>query len=218
MKKQLLFFATYLCISLTLSAQTISFTSPTLTTVEAGTTITVDYQYTIPADGYIYCAIELLWDWSWNATIASNELNPAPAGTDVTGSFDLMIPSDTQPAAALASPLNYKIKIELSDGAFNWQAGAYPSTEINITAPSLGIDDIIEPSLSIYPNPVSDILMIKNVKSSDYKSYSITDILGKTVYSVSNNETINSIDVSNLSKGLYFLHVGDLSPVKFIKK
>ena len=103
MKTKLFFIALF--ISNFLSAQTIEFTSAELTTAEIGSTITVDYKYTIAADGYIYCAIELLDDWAWSANVASAELTTAVAGTDVTGSFDLTIPEGTTPTADLTGNL-----------------------------------------------------------------------------------------------------------------
>jgi hypothetical protein len=132
MKKQLLFL--FLCVSMTLTgwAQSISFTSA-LTTAQVGSTVTVNYQYTIPANGFIYCAIELLNDWSWVSNVAIAQLDPAPAGTNVTGSFDLTIPNGTLPTSSLLSPQNYKIKIELKNSSYVWVAGAYPGTQIDIT-------------------------------------------------------------------------------------
>ena len=58
MKTKLLFIALF--ISSFLSAQSIEFTSAELTTAEIGSTVKVDYKYTIATDGYIYCAINLL--------------------------------------------------------------------------------------------------------------------------------------------------------------
>lgn len=115
------------------SAQSITFESPTLTNGLIGNTITVDYKYTIAADGYIYCAIELLDGWSWSANVANAELTTAVAGTDVTGSFELLIPDNITPTADLTGNLNYKIKIELKQNPTDWLAGAYPGDWINLT-------------------------------------------------------------------------------------
>ena len=119
-------------MTLTGWAQSISFTSA-LTTAQVGSTVTVNYQYTIPANGFIYCSIELLNDWSWVSNVAIAQLDPAPAGTNVTGSFDLTIPNGTLPTSSLLSPQNYKIKIELKNLSYVWVAGAYPGTQIDIT-------------------------------------------------------------------------------------
>ena len=69
------------------------------------------------------------------------ELNPAVAGTDFTGSFTFTIPESTTPTSDLTGNLNYKIKIELKDASFNYLAGEFPATQINITSSNLSVDD-----------------------------------------------------------------------------
>jgi len=78
-----------------------------------------------------------------------------------------------------------------------------------------------ESNISLYPNPTSNIL---NVKSDEDLTgdISILDITGKLVYSQSviNSKLVN-IDVSSLTKGLYFITLtnGDtMSSAKFIVK
>ena len=67
-------------------------------------------------------------------------------------------------------------------------------------------------SKSISPNPVSSVLNIST--SLNTKTYKVVNMLGKTVLDV--NAT-GSLDVSNLSQGLYFL-VTDAGIAKFVKK
>ncbi|WP_303317038.1 T9SS type A sorting domain-containing protein [Flavivirga abyssicola] len=64
----------------------------------------------------------------------------------------------------------------------------------------------------IYPNPVSTVMTIsKNVKT---KTYKVVNIVGSTVKEV---EASGSMDVSDLSGGVYFL-VTDSGIAKFVKK
>lgn len=74
-------------------------------------------------------------------------------------------------------------------------------------------------NISIYPNPVNDIL---NVLSPDFEleSVTITDINGRIVKNVNANNTRKEINVSDLNSGVYFVNVNtvDGSVVKkFIK-
>ncbi|MDB4183292.1 T9SS type A sorting domain-containing protein, partial [Flavobacteriaceae bacterium] len=65
-----------------------------------------------------------------------------------------------------------------------------------------------------YPNPVKNMLTIDRLVVKDVVIYSI---LGKAVLKMSNQ---NTIDVSSLSKGVYFIKVSDginSSTKKFIK-
>ncbi len=69
-------------------------------------------------------------------------------------------------------------------------------------------------STTIYPNPVRNILTIDGVIVKDVVIYSIC---GKEVLNISNQ---NNVDVSSLSKGIYFIKVSDginSSTKKFIK-
>lgn len=64
-------------------------------------------------------------------------------------------------------------------------------------------------SLSIYPNPTTGILKIKN--QDNFKlSITITDLLGNNV-AIDQNITNNSIDISNLSPGMYYIQLTDVN-------
>ncbi|SDT96658.1 Por secretion system C-terminal sorting domain-containing protein [Polaribacter sp. Hel1_33_78] len=121
------------------NAQSISFTSATLTKGLVGNTIQVDYEYTVGSAGYIYCSIEnQQQNWTAISTVASAELNPAPAGTSVTGSFSLVIPTSTVPFYNLPNGSDgvqtvYRIKITLSDSSFNYLDGKFPGDWIQLT-------------------------------------------------------------------------------------
>ena len=76
-------------------------------------------------------------------------------------------------------------------------------------------ENIKNEGLQIFPNPVSDIVYIDG--SSSQLKIVVFDILGKQVLNKSNTNTIN---VSLLSKGVYFIKVSDginSSTKKFIK-
>tara|TARA_B100001059_G_scaffold16402_1_gene13478 strand:- start:136 stop:1290 length:1155 start_codon:yes stop_codon:yes gene_type:complete len=76
-----------------------------------------------------------------------------------------------------------------------------------------GTEDLSINSFSIYPNPTKEYL---NIDCSSLESVSIYNILGKELINNSNNR----INVSSLSKGVYFIKVSDginASTKKFIK-
>ncbi|WP_310379349.1 T9SS type A sorting domain-containing protein [Flavobacterium sp.] len=221
MKKQLLFLLLCATSSFNGWAQSVTITSVLTTSVAVGNVLKVDYKYTVAADSYIFCGINLLNDWTYISYVAGEGLNLAVAGTDVTGSFNITIPSGTTPTANLTGLQNYKISIEMKSlPTFTWIAGDYPATQLNFTS-TLGVDkkNLVN-GLSIYPNPVSDILKIANANNLTYASFSIVDVLGKTVvqYKALNND---AIDVSNLNSGVYILSVsseGEAKQFKFQKK
>jgi hypothetical protein len=217
MKTKLLFIA--LLMSTFLSAQSIEFTSAELSTAEIGTTITIDYKYTIAADGYIYCAINLLDEWTWTAEVVGIELANAVAGTDVTGSFDLTIPEGTAASVDLTGNLNYKINIELKQtpDQNTWLAGEYPATQINLTASTASVNDVhtVLEQVSIYPNPAKNSIQITNFSRLNNPSIKIFNLLGKEVLSTLNSSEI--VDVSSLVKGIYLLSIKTEKITKSIK-
>ena len=72
------------------------------------------------------------------------------------------------------------------------------------TCPTASVDDQNQLDISIYPNPTSDIVYI----DGNYSQLKVVvyDILGKA----SNEKSItNSIDISQLEKGVYILQLSD---------
>jgi hypothetical protein len=84
------------------------------------------------------------------------------------------------------------------------------------TDPTLSIDQFnpAQTSISMYPNPTNNVLKLSGL--TDTQSYTVYSLTGSIIKegSVSNNETIN---VQNLSNGLYFLKLESGSNFKFIK-
>lgn len=80
----------------------------------------------------------------------------------------------------------------------------------------LNINDLtVESNISIYPNPVNKTLYIKGIKGVG-KTISVFDTYGKRVLNFETNK--NKINVSNLSKGVYFLELNEKEYFRFIKK
>lgn len=86
----------------------------------------------------------------------------------------------------------------------------------------LGTDDFeFSKYLTVYPNPVNDLLKITSKQNIELRSMEIYNMIGQLVISVPNANGISSIDVTNLSTGNYFLKIVSnkgTSNVKFIKK
>lgn len=80
----------------------------------------------------------------------------------------------------------------------------------------VGISELENENVSIYPNPAQDYINI----SEDYISAKIYNINGSLVMDVLQNQT--QIDVSNLSSGVYFIQMntidGHVKQSKFVKK
>ena len=64
---------------------------------------------------------------------------------------------------------------------------------------TLGVNDVTKKSLSVYPNPVKDILHF----SEEVSNIRIVDISGRVVKQISGLE--KTLDVSKLAKGVYII-------------
>ncbi|MFL0096262.1 T9SS type A sorting domain-containing protein, partial [Tenacibaculum maritimum] len=85
------------------------------------------------------------------------------------------------------------------------------STNCNATA---GVDDIFTSKLSIYPNPVNDLLRITKNQHQDIKNVHIFNMVGQKILQT-DELTINC---SELSKGVYILKVESTDHKTGIKK
>ena len=97
-------------------------------------------------------------------------------------------------AAATQGVNYYRLKIVDHDATF-----AY-SKVVSVSLENLGH------FLTMYPNPVSEILTIKDMEIKKMEQVSIRDISGKTVYQ-SNEVSSGNIDVSRFTNGFYLVTV-----------
>lgn len=88
---------------------------------------------------------------------------------------------------------------------------------LNGTLPTPSFSDIS--TISIFPNPIKDILTIQNPLNISIEKMTITDLSGKKI--MEQNGTTNQINVSKLSEGMYLLQITSEeknSTTKFIKQ
>lgn len=134
------------------------------------------------------------------------------------------------------------IHYKITNGAHTWPGTAFSSAGTNqdinasveiwkflsqydinglMNCSSAGLDEeVLIPSLSVYPNPVENKLQIEGLQDlSDLDNLIITDLSGAILFT---SESVgNGIDVSELSSGLYMVHIkhslGEAS-IKFSKR
>jgi hypothetical protein len=85
----------------------------------------------------------------------------------------------------------------------NWSSKKDASANFSENC-TLGVPDSVLNTITVYPNPTSGIVHIDNALLEKVIVY---DVLGNTIKTVlfHNNTSTNSIDLSSLSKGTYFL-------------
>ncbi len=83
-----------------------------------------------------------------------------------------------------------------------------------------GIEEDNNSSISIYPNPVADLLFINTTTDVQIETFNFYDVAGQLVQ-VSTDNWVEGIDVSNLQGGTYFIEIrldnGVIFTEKFIK-
>jgi len=80
--------------------------------------------------------------------------------------------------------------------------------------PASSINEITLNTITVYPNPASNYIVLREVKKGLH--FSIIDLNGKEVL---NGLTEKQVDISNLEKGVYFIEIinDDRLIMKFIK-
>jgi surface protein len=73
-------------------------------------------------------------------------------------------------------------------------------------------------SIKLYPNPVLNVLNVKVDYNLINQPYNVVDGLGRVVFNGKLNDIETTINVEQLSKGIYYLKVSDKSAIKFIKE
>lgn len=72
---------------------------------------------------------------------------------------------------------------------------------------SVGINETELNNIKIFPNPTTDFINVNEVAQAT--SFQLSDLYGRTVLSVELVKGTNSIDVQNLSNGLYVFSIAD---------
>lgn len=84
---------------------------------------------------------------------------------------------------------------------------------------TVGINDAINlPSFTIYPNPASEFITIETSEFNSGTSIQIMDLTGKIIKSESLQSNTQQLDVSHLSKGLYFIKIQNNKGLYTVKK
>jgi len=82
---------------------------------------------------------------------------------------------------------------------------------------TMAVENFNKINPSLYPNPVSDIINFSGF--SEINSIKIVDLSGRTIINQNSADTQTpTVDVSQLSNGVYFAIVNENENIKFIKK
>lgn len=98
----------------------------------------------------------------------------------------------------------------------NWESDL-AIDDISITQ-TVGINENILANVSIYPNPVANQLFVNGLTDGVLTTLAITDVAGKTITTpTTSSTTLQQIDITHLSSGIYFLQINSNLGTKIIK-
>jgi len=88
-----------------------------------------------------------------------------------------------------------------------------------VASPVVGVDELNQFELAIYPNPAKDELYYEfaGIKNENY-SIEITDLTGKVIYSIQTQETFGKIPVASYDNGYYFFRISNRSNSLIVKQ
>lgn len=72
---------------------------------------------------------------------------------------------------------------------------------------TLGTDSFFKSNFSVFPNPTSQMLNIKNTNNVSIESIQMTDMNGRILKQFQGNSIANQINVSDLNAGIYVLKI-----------
>ena len=182
--------------------------------INAGTDISITVNYTCPAARLIKFGIAIYNASGFVSDLVGAGVDnlPATTSTPITLSQTLTIPANATLSANLPSGQFYKVDTALfTPGYASYILGASSNVTLN---GSLAVENFSKNSIQLYPNPVTNQINITN--ATDINSFKIYDNIGKLVLK-SDRIISNSIEVSNLSSGVYFLKLDNEKTIKFIK-
>ena len=150
-------------------------------------------------DDYTFSLDELVVD---NFVIASGS-----AAGSYTENMDLVVPANAALGPhIMRAKTNWNAPVP-DDACEETQYGETEDYMANIVE-SLGTENIQIENISIYPNPIYNLLNV-NVDSNSDLNYSIFNIICQIIFKGKFTSSNNRVDFSNLSKGVYFLQVLD---------
>ncbi len=137
---------------------------------------------------------------------------PATPENNSGRDFIITIPVADRPLA----PGNYPLLHFINGGGISFSGGDGIQRFIEVVDPSLSTDDfnLKKKILKVVPNPVQGSLQLLTSEKINGKKYKIFNISGQKIASGIYGSSIN---VSNLSKGFYFIEINN-TIVKFIKQ
>ncbi|MBC8754839.1 T9SS type A sorting domain-containing protein [Kordia sp. YSTF-M3] len=154
---------------------------------------------------FIAGSIEPIFDF---IVVYSGPLGSGTGGTEIYNASQISGTFAGLSFTAAASGEYLSIYVN-ANGFADCSSSGNISPVYNTSCPTLGIDAVRfdTSSLTIYPNPTSNFVTLKNPENIKLKNISIHDLTGRLIKTLDTTNVTNNvqIDLSDLSSNIYFL-------------
>jgi Concanavalin A-like lectin/glucanases superfamily/Secretion system C-terminal sorting domain len=179
----------------------------------AAATISAAGTYTVTATNAIGCGSSttiVVTAIPLPTPVIANAGSTLSCGTFTTYQWFLNgAPIATTPTFTATQSGNYEVRVTNADGCVATSpVFAYTFVDTENSA--------LKNSVSISPNPVHDVLFIKT-SNTDLATLEISDIMGRMIEQINHNIP-NSLDLSDLENGVYFVRIADNAGNSFTQK
>lgn len=82
---------------------------------------------------------------------------------------------------------------------------------LNVLNPGIGLEEISQNAITIFPNPANDVLVLELDNQVNEKiAFALTDLSGAIIYrgNIEENKSTTQINVSGVANGIYILSIG----------
>ncbi len=93
----------------------------------------------------------------------------------------------------------------------------YDGTCFKFLTGSSGIEELTDASVTVYPNPSNDIFTISTDNSVQFNEMMITTLEGKIIHSISNVSSVETINATEWTSGIYFIQLSNNTISKTIR-
>ena len=144
-------------------------------------------------------AITIAWDA--NADVNSWNIQYRPVGGSLSSATSN---TNTYTITGLTGHTNYEIQVQANCGDGNvsdW------SSTITVQTTNVGIENWLENSVSLYPNPAREYIDIRVDGDLNVTMMEVYDVYGKLINTVNDIDNPTRINVNGLADGMYFVRV-----------
>jgi len=201
----------------------IAVTNTLPTTAAQGDSFDVEVDYSITQAGKIQLGIaaqgsdDMSSQWGNFSWLKDYYIDVTATTGTLHQIVTVTVPADAPLSSTFTGYKRYRVITNLLDNSYATLATASTLIDPFTVTAALNLENANADGVAIYPNPVSDRLMI-NTKRLQANQIRLSDIMGRTVKLIKNAKDVSSIDVSNLSNGIYILNTDNGKQLKFLKK